>query len=49
MAGFLSDFGKWARKPETEAKLAAVKKSVWAQFTTVSECGQNSIRCTNKH
>ena len=24
---------KWAQKPETKAKIDAVKKSVWAQFT----------------
>ena len=28
-----SAFDEWARKPETKAKLAAVKKSAWAQFT----------------
>ena len=33
MAGFSNDFEKWARKPETKAELAAVKKSAWAQFT----------------
>ena len=27
------NFDKWFCKPETKAKLAAVKKSVWAQFT----------------
>ena len=26
-------FDKWARKPQTKAKLAAVKKSAWSQFT----------------
>ena len=33
MAGFSSDFDKWARKPETKAELAAVKKIAWAKFT----------------
>ena len=33
MAGFSSDFDKWARKPETKAELAAVKKSAWAKLT----------------
>ena len=47
MAGFSSDFDKWARKPETKAKLAAVKKSAWAQFTKQFP-RQNSIECTNK-
>ena len=28
-----SAFEKWSRKPETKAKLAAVKKNAWAQFT----------------
>ena len=28
-----SAFDKWARKPETKAKIAAVKKSAWSQFT----------------
>ena len=29
MAGFSSDFEKWARKPETKAKLASEKKCAW--------------------
>ena len=33
MAGFSSDFDKWARKLETKAELAAVKKIAWAKFT----------------
>ena len=33
MAGFSSDFDKWARKPDTKAELAAVKKIAWAKFT----------------
>ena len=33
MAGYSSDFDKWARKPETKARLASAKKNVWAQFT----------------
>ena len=33
MAGFSSDFDKWARKPETIAKLASEKKCVWSQFS----------------
>ena len=28
-----SAFDKWARKPETKAKLASAKKSAWSQFT----------------
>ena len=28
-----SAFDKWAQNPETKAKIAAVKKSAWAQFT----------------
>ena len=28
-----SAFDKWARNPETKAKLAAVKKSAWSKFT----------------
>ena len=33
MAGFSSDFDKWAGKPQDKSKLATVKKSAWAQFT----------------
>ena len=29
----MADFDKWARKPETKAKLALAKKNVWEQFT----------------
>ena len=29
----MADFDKWARKPETKAKLALAKKNAWAQFT----------------
>ena len=29
----MADFDKWARKPETKAKLALAKKNAWTQFT----------------
>ena len=29
MAGFSRDFEKWARKPETKAKLASEKRCAW--------------------
>ena len=29
----MADFDKWARKPETKAKLALAKKNAWEQFT----------------
>ena len=33
MAGYSSDFGNWARKPETKARIALAKKNAWEQFT----------------
>ena len=33
MAGYSSDFDKWARKSETKAKLALAKKNAWEQVT----------------
>ena len=33
MAGYSSDYDKWARKPETKTRLALAKKNPWEQFT----------------
>ena len=33
MAGYSSDFDKWARKPEMKARLALAKKNAREQFT----------------
>ena len=33
MAGYSSNFDKWAQKPETKAKLDLRKKNAWEQFT----------------